>query len=229
LIPFFSDQYYQIFILAARTILYNISMKLEVITFQDWRKMGLEKEDVVVTVSKATDWAQGLSPFILGPCKLYGDYEAKNVENSWQFSKAYACHVKDGEITDEYFEWAKRGWEDPRAHRYPMGKGAIPEFSYWNGEKLSYVQARKKIYIPLYYRAVKDTFAFKVLKNMYERKQEEGRNLYLVDFDAYRHKELGMSYREVIHCAERKMGHAFVLAMALECPDKLEKAIKSIS
>jgi len=212
-------------ILVISCIIYDNNMEVEVITFQIWRKLQLDKRDVVVTVSKSNDWSKGLSPFVLGPCKLYGDYVAKNMENSWQFAKVYPEHIEGGEIAPSYFEWAKKGWEDSRAHRYPMGKGAIPEFSYWDGEKLSYVEARKKIYIPLYYKAVKETFAFARLRDIYEEQKAEGRNLYLIDFDAYRHKSMGMSYKDVIHCAERKMGHAFVLAMALEIPEKLEKAV----
>ena len=112
------------------------------------------------------------------------------------------------------------------AHRYPMGKGAIPLFSYWNGEKLTYVEARKKIYIPLYYKAVKDTEAFDILKQKYDDLKAQEKDLYLVDFDAYRHKKMDMSYKEVVNCENRKMGHAFVLAMMLEEDKKLQSAIE---
>jgi len=200
---------------------------IEVITFQDWRKNDFPKEQVVVTVSKSKNWSVGLSPFKLGPCELYDGYVAKNMENAWQFSKVYPEHYseEDGIVLDSYWTWAENGWNDNYAHRYPMEKGAIPKFSYWDGECLSYVEARKKIYIPVYYRAVKDTEAFKTLKAQYDESEAEGKDLYLVDFDAYRHKQLGMTYKEVINCESRKMGHAFVLAMMLEIPDKLEKAI----
>ena len=42
------------------------------------------------------------------------------------------------------------------------------------------------------------------------------RDLYLWDFDGYNHKELGLTYDEVINNPDRKMGHAFVLGMLLE-------------
>ena len=45
-------------------------MKIEVIMYQDLRKIGCSKEDVVVTVSKSTDWSKGLSPFVLGPSDI---------------------------------------------------------------------------------------------------------------------------------------------------------------
>lgn len=204
---------------------------IEVITFQDWRKENFPKDQVIVTVSKSTTWSQGLSPFILGPCKLYEDYESKNMENAWQFTKVYTEHATmDGDIHTSYWEWAKNGWASDIAFRYPMGKGRKPLFSLWkvNGEfkKLDYIEARKRIYIPLYYHAVKNTEAFEKLKQKYEQLNKDGKDLYLVDFDAYRHKIMHKSYSDVINNPARKMGHAFVLAMMLEEPEKLELAIK---
>jgi hypothetical protein len=35
-----------------------------------------------------------------------------------------------------------------------MGRGAKPEYSLWDGERLDYIEARKRIYAPLYARAV---------------------------------------------------------------------------
>lgn len=200
---------------------------LEVITFQDWRKNNFPKEQVIITVSKSKNWSRGLSPFILGPCELYDGYIAKTMEAAWQNSKVYPEHYseEDDIILDSYWTWAKKGWNNSYAQRYPMGKGAIPKFSYWDGERLTYVEARKKIYIPVYYKAVKNTEAFARLKSEYDKSLEEGKDLYLIDFDAYRHKQLGMSYKEVINCDTRKMGHAFVLAMMLDTPEQLEKAI----
>ena len=93
-----------------------------------------------------------------------------------------------------------------------MGKGAKPLYSYWDGEKLDYVEARKKIYIPLYSNAVKKTEAFAKLSEIY---QKEG-TITLWDFDGYNHHALNMSYNDVINCSTKKMGHAFVLAMLLD-------------
>lgn len=158
-------------------------------------------------------WSRGLSPFYLGPCKLYGGYVSQNMENAWQYSKCYAVHTQDGEPTADYFEWANRGWTKERADRYPMGKGAKPEFSLWDGEKLTYTQARRRIYIPLYTQAVRDTDAYKILNGMY---RHAGNNITLWDFDAYNHRALGMSWDDVIDHPEKKCGHGFVLAMMLE-------------
>jgi hypothetical protein len=64
----------------------------------------------------------------------------------------------------------------------------------------------------LYSEAVKKTSAFEKLKKMHE----EGQDLYLWDFDGYNHKVYNLSYEEVINTPDRKMGHAFVIAMLLE-------------
>ena len=41
---------------------------------------------VVDTTSRSSNWSRGLSPFIIGPVKLYGDYESVNFENLWQYT-----------------------------------------------------------------------------------------------------------------------------------------------
>lgn len=167
----------------------------------------------VNTTSRSTNWSRGLSPFFVGPCKLYDDYEAKNVENAWQFCKVYKEHLDvDGNPSDKYFEWAKKGWQDTFAHRYPMGKGAIPEYSWWNGKKLSYIEARKQIYIPLYANAVKNTEAFSELKEL----SQSNVDIWLKDFDAHNLQPGTFTYEELWNNPKIKVGHAYVLAMLLE-------------
>jgi hypothetical protein len=164
------------------------------------------------TTSRAGDWQQGLSPFFLGPVTLYNGYVAKNVENAWQFAKVYQNHVdSNGDPTPQYFKWAQNGWNSSYAYRYPMGKGAIPQYSYWDGQKLSYIEARKKIYIPIYAKAVYNTSAFQQLKAEYLKNG----TITLWDFDGYDYLSLGMTLGQVINNPYRKMGHAFVLAMLL--------------
>jgi hypothetical protein len=184
-------------------------------------KTYLVPENMVNTTSRSYNWSRGLSPFYLGPVYLYDFHTANNVENAWQFCKVYPEHVDvDNNPTEKYWEWAKIGWTDKYAHRYPMGKGAKPLYSLWKGQKLTYVEARKAIYIPLYRDAVKDTDAFKQLQQMYK----ENKDLYLWDFDGYNHRSLDMSYKDVVNHPVLKMGHAFVLAMMLE--EQLEEIIK---
>lgn len=179
------------------------------------------QDKAINTTSRSRNWSRGLSPFFVGPIELYGGYVAKNLENAWQFSKVYPQHFdeENDQIKDSYFEWSESGWSDERAYRYPAGKGAKPLFSYWDGERLGYVDARKKIYAPLYAEAVEKTSAYKQLKELHELSDE----LYLWDFDSYDHHAMGMDWKDVMNYEKKKMGHGFVLAMMLE--DKLEEAI----
>lgn len=170
------------------------------------------RQDAINTTSRSKNWSRSLSPFFLGPVELYDGHVAKNVENAWQFSKIYPEHTdKNGDPSADYFRWAQEGWSDSRAHRYPMGKGRKPLYSFWNGDRLSYIEARKRIYIPIYAAAVVKTEAYSRLKQLAQDK-----DLWLWDFDGYDHRALGMSFAEVVDHPVRKMGHAFVLMGLLE-------------
>ncbi len=170
-------------------------------------------EGAILTVSRSTTWSKGLSPFFLGPIPCYAGLVAANLENAWQYGKVYLQHVGlDGSPTDQYFTWRDYGWAKKTADRYPAGRGAKPEYTWWDGEKLTYVQARRKVYIPLYARAVAKTPAFEMLRTIYDAKG----TVTLWDFDGYDHRRLGRTYNEVVNDPNRKCGHAFVLAMMLE-------------
>ncbi len=161
-----------------------------------------------------------LSPFVLGPINVPGA-RAENFENLWQFSKVYRGQVgSNGEPTPEWFDWRAKGFADKHAHRYPMGKGSIPMYSWWKGEHLGYIEARKKIYAPMYAERVIMTVSWADLAGLYE----EAGEITLRDYDAYDHIEMGMSLVNVINNPDRKMGHAFVLAMMLE--GVLEECLK---
>lgn len=176
-------------------------------------KDKLEDNKFINVTSGSIDFGKRLSPFFLGPVKLYDKFIAKNVENAWQFSKVYPQFVdKNKDPIAGYFNWAQKGWNDTYAHRYPMGKGRKPLYSWWNGEKLGYIEARKKIYLPLYWISAHDTYAFRYLCELYAKRGK----ITLWDFDGYDYLKLGMSLEDVLNDPKRKMGHAFVLAMMLQ-------------
>jgi hypothetical protein len=166
-----------------------------------WAKTDLPKFSAVYPFK--------FSPFTLGPVMLYSGMWAKNMENGWQYSKVYEEHQKSG----TYWEWAQQGWDNPRAVRYPMGKGAKPMYSLWAGETLDYIQARKRIYIPLYSNAVR-FYAYEQFKAL--RREAKKQDIAILDYDAYDHRALGYSWDDVINDPTRKMGHGFVLAMMIE-------------
>lgn len=172
---------------------------------------------VINTTSRDTDgFGKKFSPFLLKNIPLYGDVVAKNMENAWQYAKVYKEFMDEqGNPTNEYFEWAKKGWNSNTAVRYPNGKGAKAEYSYWEtkdeqgniqSHHWDYVTARKNIYIPLYARAIEKTPAFKELQTRYQK----GEKIALWDFDGYNHYEKNMSFSDVVH-NEKRCGHAFVI------------------
>jgi len=102
-----------------------------------------------------------LSPFYLGPIK-YDGINVLTFENLWQFSKIYKTQVDtNGNPTQDWYDWRNKGFISP-AERHPMGK-EVPLYSYFNGEKIGVVEARKKIYIPYYKELARKTPAYKEL------------------------------------------------------------------
>lgn len=172
-----------------------------------WAKTELPSIDVTSSGGNGAKF----SPFLLGPVQLYDNMWSRNMENGWQYSKVYPQHDTD---SLDYWTWALEGWNNKQAVRYPMGKGVKPLYSLWAGEKLDYVTARKRIYIPLYSQAVRfhSYQAFLELKDFYA----DEKNIVIRDYDAYDHHALGYSWDDVMNDPDRKMGHGFVLAMMLE-------------
>ncbi len=176
-------------------------------------------EEVVNTTSRSSNWSRGLSPFYVGPVDLYDGYISQNAENGWQHSKLYSHlgHLdEDNNPTSKYWEWAQKGWASHYANRYPAGKENIPVYSYWAGEKLSYLEARKRIYIPLYSSAVQKTNAFNKLQELYYECKKDNKVLYLQDFDSHNVSPEFVNYEKMYNNENIKMGHAYVLAMMLE-------------
>ena len=178
----------------------------------------------VDTTANSGRW-RGLSPFVLGPVKAFAGNEAQNFENFWQYHKVYKCHVgEDGEPTLEWYDWHHAGFRATRAYRYPMGKGAIPEYSFWKGEHLGYIDARKKVYAPVYAELVAKTDAYRTLCSLYVSTCDDNVHLVLRTYDAYDNVKLDMILKDVINDPSRKMGHAFVLFMMLT--DMLRECLK---
>jgi hypothetical protein len=134
------------------------------------------------------------------------------VENAWQYCKVYGhmCDEK-GDPTAEYWEWAKEGWANPKAKRFPLGKGSKPEFSYWNGKKLGYMDARLHIYCKLYANAVKNSPFFEKLKKMTETNTE----IILSDPDAQDYIADERTLKEALFDTSKPLSHSLVLAMLL--------------
>lgn len=187
------------------------------------RLVNGKKPVIIDTTSNSGDFRE-LSPFVLRV-----PYRGGKVifENLWQYSKVYKNQTLaiDGYPNALWYKWSEKGMSSNRAVRYPMGRGAIPEYSLWDGEKLDYISARKKIYAPVYANNVAKTGAMYRLEGLYFNCLNTNRELILLDYDAYDYLSLGLSLIDVINNPKRKMGHAFVLIMMLT--EMLEECLSS--
>ena len=181
---------------------------------------SIPKEATIINVTSRSKekWSQAFSPFSLGPLPIYpfDDSEqiiSKNMENAWQYLKVYPEYSDN----TKYREWSEEGWKNKKAVRFPMGRGAIPLYSLWKGNKLGYIEARFRIYAPLYAYCVRKhaSVAYGKLSKLYA----EGNYIALLDFDGYDYIYNGVGLEDIMYNEEEKMGHAFVLAMMLmgEC------------
>jgi hypothetical protein len=143
------------------------------------------------------------------------------MENAWQFSKCYKTHC-DAEHNPgpKWLEWVKKGFASDKPHRFPAGRGAKPEYSYFNGKKYLYIESRHSVYAPLYAEAVQKTAAFAELKS----RVNAGQSIVLLDYDGYNHEKYGIALEDTMYFERRIWGHAFVLAMLLmDCDLPWEK------
>eukprot|EP00743_Colponemidia_sp_Colp-15_P012610 GILK01014411.1.p1 GENE.GILK01014411.1~~GILK01014411.1.p1 ORF type:complete len:249 (-),score=23.24 GILK01014411.1:116-862(-) len=187
---------------------------VRVMTIRRPKPASVQKGFMVNTTSGAKeDWCKELSPFFVGPVHLYADFQSENMENAWQYCKVYPDHADaDGNPTEAYWKWAKAGWASKKANRFPMGKGRKPLYSLWDGKRLNYIEARKRIYCPLYAEAVQRTNGYRKLRNLYDEAKTSNRTLTLLDHDGWDYVGQKVTLRQVINFPKPKMGHAFVLA-----------------
>lgn len=174
---------------------------------------------VIAPVSTDPEWYP-LSPFFLGPVRTPDGVRFQNFENLWQYSKVYEKHldlggsVFHGEINSDWYAWHLSGAESNKAVRYPMGKGTKALFSKWGELRLSYVAARKQIYVPQYAMLVTRERKYRQLLKQYKK----GANIVLRDYDAY---DIFKAYDDkpwvqAINNKDRKFGHGFTLALCLQ-------------
>ena len=206
---------------------------------------------------KHPSFAGDISPFYVGPVISSDGLTAHVFEHFWQASKVFPCHYDEekDEIKPEYWAWRKSWFDkekvtDKKASRRPhsllgyQDKDCLFSVYYNNGtwERLSYVEARKKIYIPTYAKYIVKTESYKWLKEQYEA----GKKIAIVDFDGYNYysdaakEKLFRGYvnkcvkrgvepaqsledflslntmRDVIDCGFTPAGHGFIIKMLLE-------------
>jgi hypothetical protein len=163
-----------------------------------------EKSVVINTTSRSTDFGKTFSPMICqGPLELSG-LTSYNVENFWQATKVYLEHSNNPK---EWLKWRDALLSDRFARRYPMGKGRAPEFSYLDAEngRMSYIQARRVIYVPIYMQKL-EKYCSRAVNSVVDMLTVTDVSFW--DFDGRVTEE---SFDEILNNQHSKCGHAFVL------------------
>lgn len=169
---------------------------------------------VLDVTSRSGNWGKNFSPFIVGPVSLYDEYWSYNIENAYQYSKVYEEYLDtNGNPSSAYWEWAKKGWLNPKPNKYPVGAWNKHVYHWWDGKKLSNLEAQNQIFLYLYKKAIIKTSAFQRLKELYESTDKD---IILLDFEGYNHRYLESSWDQVTNDANRPVGQAFALCMILE-------------
>lgn len=145
-------------------------------------------------------WSRGAKPWReLSPFEVGGfDYAGVRVhlfENFWQGLKVYKkvekqnkkewaypaeVHVDEGtgEPNQAWHQWSKALLQHTLPVRRPNGRN-IPEYTWFNGEKLDLIAARKRVYIPYYQRLLRAHPVYQQLLALFR----VGKNLIIVEPD----------------------------------------------
>lgn len=186
-----------------------------------------------------------LSPMILGPVHVDGQLFALNIEDGWQGCKVWSFHmrghfdeksktlwkdepnkakhpIESDDWIPEWEKWSKhiRLSGEAKRHRAKADPNAVnpnvPLFSYFQGQRLDYVSARKQMYIPWYAELVQKTESFQYLKVRFQA----GTSLILLDPDGQPRDQLWI--HQDVHSLTSRInefslifGHGFVLAAVL--------------
>lgn len=176
--------------------------------------------------------ATQMSPLYLGP-------EHQRFENTWQYSKVYPqlghWDTERECPTPAWTHWKLKGFTKTAGKRKKgirtppevstlrkkfreTGAPWTPRCSWWNNEPLDYIEARKKIYVPLYAQMVVETDAFKACRAMLD----EGKKLLIIDLDgppldAYPNgAEVTRDFiAEKLNDPSHPFGHGYVVAALL--------------
>lgn len=169
---------------------------------------------VIDATSNSRTEGKWFSPFFLGPMELYDGYTATSIENGYQFAKLYAEHADaDQNPSPAYWEWAVRGWSNPKPIKHPLGAWRTPLYHLWKGRRLNRLEAQNEIFVPAYVKLVTKTEAFWKLKKLYENTK---RDIVLLDYEGYNHRFLELSWEQVMNHPDFPIGQGFVLCMMLE-------------
>lgn len=131
-----------------------------------------------------------------------------------------------GKLTQNYVDWRKAGMSAPYPIRYPVGKGkhrstclyALEKdqqagYTPSASEQLDYINARKRIYLPIYSKLVRAESQYKYLLSLLQA----GKNLLILEVDGPHEESLDYYKQQYsvandfivnrsMHCSPRNLG-----------------------
>jgi hypothetical protein len=144
-----------------------------------------------------------------------GGVRSKTVENAWQFLKVWP---EEGGWNEAE---AMAAFESDCAIRYPRGRGKKAIGHHWHetGELIDYVEARQRIYLPLYLKMLELPDRAEIIQRL--RDQAASQLVSIWDFDSYDIKAVGLTnIFDTIFYEKRPFAHAFIVAIAVR--DEIE-------
>ncbi len=165
-------------------------------------------------------FARQVSPFFVGPVTGPDGATAPNLEVFWQIGKVFPHHDDGGQPTQNYFKYrndmySKKQGEIPKPvmrhpyHQFGYEADDMLYWAFWNKEKgeyerLSYLEGRKKVYVPAYAKLVANSEAFKWMKSLLD----QGKKIALLDFDGFNYyceEAMKIRYRAyLLKCKKEK-------------------------
>ena len=180
-------------------------------------------ERVVINLTSRnpdSNFSRQVSPFFVGPVTGPDGASSDSLEVFWQVGKVFPHHDDNGQPSSAYFEYrndmySKNQGEIPKPimrhpyHEFGYEADDMLYWAYWNSEKgeyerLSYLDARKKVYVPEYAKLVAGSGAVKWMKSLVD----QGKKIALLDFDGFNYyceEAMKIRYRAyVLKCKKEK-------------------------
>lgn len=165
-------------------------------------------------------FSRQVSPFFVGPVTGPDGASADSLEVFWQVGKVFPHHDDGGKPSSSYFAYrdamyGKRMGDISKPqmrhpyHEFGYEAEDMLYWAYWDEERgeyarLSYLEARKRVYVPEYAKLVADSDALKWMKSLLD----EGKKIALLDFDGFNYyceEAMKVRYRAyVLKCKQQK-------------------------
>lgn len=174
----------------------------------------------ITSRNKDKEFANQVSPFYVGPVVGPDGAKAETLEIFWQCGKVFPHHDDNGRPNKDYFIYRDNQYsksvnelsKPEMRHPYHVFGYEAEDMLYWplfdkeKGEyiPLSYLEARKKVYIPEYAKLVANSSAFAYMKKLVD----EGKKIAILDFDGFNYycnEAMKIRYRAYVHrCKKAK-------------------------